>query len=154
MEQVTPSGFKPNFKFERCKGCNNVSKYYLNEFNECDSCEKCQICNSQRKDYLNGFQICNSCCKQIEQVAPSGFKPNFKLESCKGKCYQRNYYLNEFNECDCEKCKRCNNQTKDYSNESQFRNSWYKQMERMTPSVLKPNFKLKKCNECGFSEYY
>ena len=63
---------------ERCKKC-YYQKDYLNEFNECDSCEKCRSCNNQRKDYLNEFQICNLCHEQMEQIEPSGFKPNFKF---------------------------------------------------------------------------
>src|SRR6266487_4635973 len=59
-EQMITSGFKPNFKFEKCKGCNQM-RDYLNEFNECNSCEKCKKCNYQKKDYLNETQICNSC---------------------------------------------------------------------------------------------
>src|SRR5436305_1391100 len=110
MEQITPSGFKPNIKFEGCKSCDK-RKDYLNELNECGSCEKCKRCNNQRKDYLNNFQICDTCYKQMEQMTPSGFKPNVKFEICKGKCYKTAFYLNEFDECDsCEKCKRCNNQ--------------------------------------------
>src|SRR5438045_7453036 len=92
-----------------CKKCH--------EFNECESCEKCKRCKNQRRDYLNEFQFCNSCCKWIEQMTPSGFKPNFKLERCK-RCRKEKDYLNEFNECkSCEECKRCNNQRRDYLNE-------------------------------------
>src|SRR2546430_125897 len=91
------------FKFKKCNRCDGKRKY-LNEFNECELCEKCERCNTQRKDYLNEFQVCNSCCKQMEQVTPSGFKPNFKFEECK-RCFHERDYLNEFNECDlCEKC--------------------------------------------------
>src|SRR3989442_1269154 len=80
MEQVTPSGFKPNFKFEKCKRCRN------------------------QKDYLNEFRICNLCCKQMEQATPSGFKPNFEFKACKKCRNQRIDYLSEFNECNsCHK---------------------------------------------------
>src|SRR5579859_2169685 len=66
---------------------------------------KCKKCNNQRRDYLNGFQICSMCCKQMEQMTPSGFKPNFKFEECK-LCHMKHDYLNEFSECEnCEKCK-------------------------------------------------
>src|SRR3954464_7051626 len=107
--------------FKKCDGCGGKRKN-LDEFNECEECKRCKRCNKQRKDYSNEFQICNTCCKQMEQMTPSGFKPNFKFEYCR-KCYQRSDYLNEFNECEkCEKCKRCNNQRKDYSNEFQICN--------------------------------
>src|SRR5207248_1788175 len=139
MKQVTPSGFKPNFKFEECKRCRG-QKDYLNEFNECISCEKCKGCNKKRRDYLNEFQFCNSCCKQMEQMMPSSFKPNFKFEICK-KCWNREDYLNEFNECiSCEKCKKCNKQRRDYLNKFWFCNSCCKQMEQDTPGSFKPNF--------------
>src|SRR5581483_3960568 len=85
MEQKAPNGFKPNYKFEICKGC------------------------FKNKDYLNEFQICNSCYKwmeQMEQKAPSGFKPNYIYEECK-RCYEKGkIYLNEFFYCNS-----CYNQT-------------------------------------------
>src|ERR1043165_6477407 len=125
MEQSTsnkPKGATkrkvPKFKFKKCNGCNGNRKD-LNEFNECDSCEKCKRCNNQIRDYSNGFQICSSCCNQIEQVTPSGFKPNFKFEECK----------------------RCNGQ-RDFLNEFQVCNSCCSQMEQKTPSGFKPNFKF------------
>src|SRR4051794_18514330 len=85
MEQVSPNGFRPNFKFEECKRC------------------------YKRRECLNEFQICNSCCNQIEQVTPSGFKPNFELETCK-RCYKKGEYLNEF-----QICSSCHNQMGSYS---------------------------------------
>src|SRR3954454_20216367 len=147
MEQITPRGFKPNLKFEKCKRCYQ-RRDYLNEFNECNSCEKCGRCNDQRKNYLNEFQICDPCCKQMEQITPSNFKPNFKFEHCK-RCYQRRDYLNEFNECNsCEKCEICNDQIKDYLNEFQICDPCCKQIEQITPSDFKPNFKFEKCKRC------
>src|SRR5919205_1070826 len=117
MEQLLTL-LKLNFKF-KCNNCYQKGNY-INEFSECASCEKCKRCYSQRRDYLNDFQICNSCCKQIEQMTPSGFKPNLKFEKCK-ICYEENNYLNKFNECEsCEKCKRCNDQRRDYSNNFQI----------------------------------
>ena len=99
MEQVTPSSFKPNFKFENCKGLCYRRLDYLNEHNECELCEKCKRCHNRRRNYLNDFRICNTCCKQIKQMTLSGLKPNFKFEICK-KCHQKKDYLSEFNERD------------------------------------------------------
>src|SRR3954451_19853490 len=38
MEQITPNGFKPNTKFEKCKGCYKM-RDYLSEFLICNSCQ-------------------------------------------------------------------------------------------------------------------
>src|SRR5436305_1309790 len=79
---------------------------------------------------------------------------NIKLEKCE-KCYQIRDYINEFNECDsCEKCKRCKNQKRDYLNNFEICDSCCKQMERMTPSIFKPNFKFEKCERCYQREDY
>ena len=110
MEQATPNGFKPNYKYKECKRChdqrmeNHPANYPLN------------------RDYLNEFQVCNSCCKQMEQATPSGFKPNYKYEECE-RCVSIRDYLNEFQVCNSccnqatpsgfkpnykfEKCKGC-----------------------------------------------
>src|SRR5436305_2000594 len=111
---MTTNGFKLNLKFEECKGCNQRSSYL-----ECNMCEKCKRCNNQRRDYLNEFLVCNSCCKQMEQMTPSGFKPNFKIEECKG-CNRKEDYLNEFLFC----------------------NSCH---EQMTTNGFKQNFRFEKC---------
>ena len=80
MEQMTPSGFRPNYKFNKCKRCDNL------------------------RDYLSEFQICNSCCKQMEQIIPNGSKPNLKFEECKRCDNQRRDYISEFQICNscCE----------------------------------------------------
>src|SRR3954453_11035357 len=83
---TTKNEQKPKFKFKKCNKCYGKRKY-LNEFNECKSCENCKKCKYQRRDYLNELQICNSCCKQMELMTPSGFRPNFKFESCE-RCSQ------------------------------------------------------------------
>src|ERR1051325_2597967 len=127
IEQKTPSGFKPNFKFEYCKRCDFYKDDYINEYGECTLCNKCKRCGIQKRDYLNGFQICNSCCIDIEQKTPSGFKPNVEHEKCR-KCYQRRDYLNEFKIC----------------------NLCCKKMEQMTPSGFKANYKFEECKGiCG-----
>src|SRR6266496_1325581 len=49
---------------------------------------------------------------------------------------------------ECRKCKRCNNQRKDYLNKFQICNSCCKQMEQITPSGFMLNFKFKECIRC------
>src|SRR5436305_6097709 len=44
IEEMTPNGFKPNFRLEKCNGCN------------------------KRKDYLNEFLICNGCLSGNEVI--------------------------------------------------------------------------------------
>ena len=51
MKQVTPSGFKPNIKFEECEGCYQREDH-LNEFNECEECEKCERCYNERREHV------------------------------------------------------------------------------------------------------
>src|SRR5439155_966058 len=104
--------------------------------------------------YLNEFLICNSCCKQMEQMTPIGFKPNIKFTTCR-RCWLRRDYLNEYDECNlCEKCKRCNDQRKDYLNKLKICCSCYYQMTQIISSGFKPNVKSEKCKRCNQRKDY